>query len=102
MVPAILRVVTVLDGRRVSGTGRAGKTVGRPGSDHPVGPLDRVGTIHASHAVAGHLSGSRQAGNRRRRRLLLRLERLKREVRVRAGSVVLPGITGDQTFLRKK
>lgn len=96
MVPAILRIVTVLDRRRVSGTGRAWKTVSRPGSDHPVGPLDRVSAVHAScHAVAGHLPGSRQAGNRRRRRLLLRLERLEREVRVRAGSVVLPGITGN-------
>lgn len=101
MVPTVLRVVTVLDRCRVSGTGRAWETVGRPGSDHSIGPLDRVGTIHTSHAVAGHLPGPRQTGYRRRRRLLLRLERLKREVRIRAGSIILPGITGDQTFLQK-
>lgn len=101
MIPAILSVVTRLDGRRVPGAGRARQTVGRPGTDHPVGPFDVIGAVYAGRAVAGQLSGSRQAGDRRRRRLLLRLERLEREVRVRARCIILPGVAGDQTLLKK-
>lgn len=103
MIPAILRVVPVLNRRRVSGTRCARQAIGSSGSDHSSWSLDGIGTIYHSHTVISHhLSGSWQAGNRWWRRLLLRLECLECKVCIRAGSIVLPGIAGDQAFLYKK
>lgn len=102
VIPAVLCVITGLNGRRVPGAGRPWQTVRRSRPDHPIRTtVNTVVAVHAGRTVADDLSVTGQTGYRRRRRLLLCLERFEREIRVRARRVILPGVADDQTLLKQ-
>lgn len=99
LLPAILGVIARLDRGGMPSTRRSWKTVRSSWSHHPVRAVDPL-EAHAD-SVSGHFAVSRQARNRRRRCLFFSFERLEREVRVRAGRVVLPSVVGDQAVLQE-